>query len=95
MPEEVSLMICLADRQIDFLMECGNTGSVELGTVRKEWFEYVLVLIFPFIVRYFFVVCIGSSKSVVSIISLSATFYMIDDILIFPEGFKFPFFDPG
>ena len=45
-------MIRLADRQTGFLMECGNTGSVELGTVRKERFEYGLVHIFLFIVRY-------------------------------------------
>ena len=35
MPEEASLMICLLDRQIGFLMECGKTGSIKLGTVRK------------------------------------------------------------
>ena len=76
-------------------MECGNRGGVELGTVRKEWFEYVLVHIFLFIVRYFFVVCNGSSESAVFIIYLSAIFYTIDDVLIFQEGFQFPFFDAG
>ena len=63
-------------------MKCRNTGSIELGTVKRE-----SVHIFLFIVRYFFVVCIGSSKSVVFIISLSAIFSTIDDILIFQEGF--------
>ena len=53
-PEESNLMICLADRQTGFLMQCGNTGSVELWTVRKEWFDNVLVHIFLFIIRYFF-----------------------------------------
>ena len=53
MPEEASLKICLADLQTGFLMEYVNTGSVELGTVKKEWFEYVLVYVFLFIVRYF------------------------------------------
>ena len=95
MPEEACVKICLADRQTGFLMECGNRGGVELGTVRKEWFEYVLVHIFLFIVRYFFVVCNGSSESAVFIIYLSAIFYTIDDVLIFQEGFQFPFFDAG
>ena len=95
MPEEVNLMIYLADRQTGFLTKCGNTGSVELGTIRKEWFEYVLVHIFLFIVKYFFVVCTGSSKSAVFIISLAATFYTIDDFLMFQESFQFPFFDAG
>ena len=95
MPEEACVKICLADRQTGFLMECGNRGGVELGTVRKEWFEYVLVHIFLFIVRYFFVVFNGSSESAVFIIYLSAIFYTIDDVLIFPEGFQFPFFDAG
>ena len=95
MPEEACEKICLADRQTGFLMECGNRGGVELGTVRKEWFEYVLVHIFLFIVRYFFVVCNGSSESAVFIIYLSAIFYTIDDVLIFQEGFQFPFFDAG
>ena len=93
MPEEANLMICLADRQTDFFMECGNAGSVVLGTVRKEWFKYVLVHIFRFIVRYFSVVSIRSSKSAVLIISLSAIFHTIDDILIFQEGFQLPYFD--
>ena len=95
MPVEVSQMICLADRQTGFLVGCGNTGSVDLGIVRKEWFENVLVHIFLFIVRYFFVVCIRSSKSIVFIISLSTIFYTIDGILIFQEGFQLPFFDAG
>ena len=95
MPEEACVKICLADRQTGFLMECGNRGGVELGTVRKEWFEYVLVHIFLFIVRYFFVVCNGSSESAVFIIYSSAIFYTIDDVLIFQEGFQFPFFDAG
>ena len=95
MPEEACVKICLADRQTGFLMECGNRGGVELGTVRKEWFEYVLVHIFLFIVRYFFVVCNESSESAVFIIYLSAIFYTIDDVLIFQEGFQFPFFDAG
>ena len=34
-------------------MEYENTRSGELGTVRKEWVEYVLVHISLFIVRYF------------------------------------------
>ena len=38
MSEESSLMICLEDQQTGFLMEYGNAGSVELGTVKKEWF---------------------------------------------------------
>ena len=36
LPEEASLIIWLADRKPGFLMECGNTESVKLGTVRKE-----------------------------------------------------------
>ena len=69
------------------LWSVGKQGSVELGTVGKEWFEYVLVRIFLFLVKYFFVVFIGFSKSAVFIISLSAIFYMIDGMLIFQEGF--------
>ena len=72
-------------------MECGNTGSVEFETVRKEWFEYVLVHIFLFIVAYYFVICIRSSKSAVFIISLSVIFHTIDDILMFQEDFQLPF----
>ena len=86
-------MICSADRQTGFLMECRNTGSVELGTVKKKLFKYVLVHIFRFIVRYFFVVTIRSSKSAVFIISLSAIFHTIDDVLTFQEDFQLPFFD--
>ena len=74
MPEEACVKICLADRQTDFLMKCENRVGVELGTVRKEWFEYVLVHIFLFIVRYFFVVFNGSSESAVFLIYLSAIF---------------------
>ena len=51
----------------------------------------VLIHIFLFIVRHFFVVCILSSKSAVFKISLS--FHTIDDFLIFQEGFQLPFFD--
>ena len=54
----------------------------------------VLVHISLFIVRYFFVVCIRSSKSVVFKISLSAIFHRIDDFLIFPEGSNFRFSMP-
>ena len=53
-PEEASLMVCLADRQTDVLMECGNTGNLELETMEKEWFEYVLGHISLSIVRYVF-----------------------------------------
>ena len=53
MPEKASLMICLGDRKIGILMDCGNTGSVKLGNVRKKWLKNVLVHIFLFIVRYF------------------------------------------
>ena len=100
MPKEASLIICFADRQTGFLMECTNTGSVGLGTVRKEWFEYVLIHISLFIVSLFtvhrfFVVCIRSSKSAVFIISLSVMFYTIDDILLLQEGIQLPFFDAG
>ena len=55
----------------------------------------VLIHIFLFIVRYFFVVCIRSSKSAVFKISLSAIFHTIDYFLIFQEGFQLPFFDAG
>ena len=91
MLEEASLKVCLAGRQTGFFMECRNTKSVELENVRKKWFEYV----FLFIVRYFSVVCIGSSQSALFIMSLSTIFYTIDDILKFQEGFQFPFFDAG
>ena len=50
-PVVTSLTICLVDRETGFLMKCGNTRSIELGTVRKEWFENVLVHIFLFIIR--------------------------------------------
>ena len=53
----------------------------------------VLIYIFLFIVRYFFVVCIRSAKSAVFKISLSAIFHMVDDFLIFQEDFQLPFFD--
>ena len=55
----------------------------------------VLIHIFLFIVRYFFVACIRSSKSAVFKISLSAIFHTIDDFRIFQEGFQLPFFDAG
>ena len=56
----------------------------------------VLVHIFLFIVRYFFLVCIRSSKSAVfKISSFPAIFHTIDDFLIFQEGFQIPFFDAG
>ena len=48
-----------------------------------------------FIVRYFFIVCIRSSKSAVFKISLSAIFHTIDDFLILQEGFQLPLFDAG
>ena len=72
-------------RETVFLWSARIQG-VEFETIRKERFECILVNIFLFIVRYFFVVCIRSSKSAVFqvfIISLSAIFYTIDDILIF------------
>ena len=59
---ETSLMISLADQQTGLLRECCNKGSLELGTVIKKGFKYVLVHIFLFIVRYFFVVYNVSSK---------------------------------
>ena len=83
MPEEACVKICLADRQTGFLMECGNRGGVELGTVRKEWFEYVLVHIFLFIVRYFLTFEFDLLILAVFVIFSSVIFHSIDDILIF------------
>ena len=83
-PVEVSLMICLADGETGFLMECGNRRSVKIRTFKKERFECVHT--FLLIVK-FFVVCIRSSKSAVFIISLSA------NILLFQEGFQLQLFD--
>ena len=54
-----------------------------------------LVYISLFIVRYFFVVCIRSSKSALFKISLRAILHTIDDFVIFQEGFQLAPFDSG
>ena len=58
-------------------------------------YTLVLVYIFLFIVRLFFVVCIRSSKSVVFKISLSSIFHAINVFLLFQQGFQLPYFNVG
>ena len=84
MTVEASLKIFLADQHSDFLMDCGNASCVELGTFGKEWFEYILVIISLFLVRYF----------LSFVLYLLTIFYTINDILIFQEKLQ-PFYDDG
>ena len=74
--------------------EMNICNSIELGTATKKQFEYVFSPYFLVHSQIFFVTCIQSSKSTVFIISLSAIFHTIDDILILQKGFNFHFSMP-